>query len=147
MFGKRILTTAALVGLAAAPGLAQTAPPTSPSRPAMTTPSMTSPAEQSSRPGTTVPASPAATAASPQAARPATGSPASTATASKAANLNSATAQQLEALPEIGAARSKVILDERAKGKFKDWADFEKRMAGTSVNAGVMAKIKDHVTF
>ena len=36
-----------------------------------------------------------------------------------------------------------VILDERAKGKFKDWADFEKRMAGTSVNAGVMAKIKD----
>ena len=31
--------------------------------------------------------------------------------------------------------------------KFKDWADFEKRMVGTSVNAGVMAKIKDHVTF
>jgi hypothetical protein len=40
-----------------------------------------------------------------------------------------------------------VILDERSKGRFKDWADFDKRMTGTSVNAGVKAKIKDMVTF
>jgi DNA uptake protein ComE-like DNA-binding protein len=50
-------------------------------------------------------------------------------------------------LPEVGAARSKAIVTERAKGAFKNWADFDKRMTGTSVNAGVKSKIKDLVTF
>jgi DNA uptake protein ComE-like DNA-binding protein len=62
-------------------------------------------------------------------------------------NLNTATAQQLDALPEIGSARTKAIVAERQKGKFKDWGDFETRMAHTSINKGVQAKIKDHVTF
>ncbi len=62
-------------------------------------------------------------------------------------NVNTATAQQLDALPNIGAARTKAIIAERDKGKFKDWSDFQTRMAHTSINKGVQAKIKDHVTF
>ncbi|HVZ09170.1 ComEA family DNA-binding protein [Rhodopila sp.] len=62
-------------------------------------------------------------------------------------DLNTATAEQLDALPQIGAARAKAILTERAKGPFKDWNDFDTRMAHSSVNAGVKAKIKDKVTF
>ena len=45
-------------------------------------------------------------------------------------NLNTASASEIDALPDIGKARTKVILDERAKGWFKDWADFDKRMIG-----------------
>jgi DNA uptake protein ComE-like DNA-binding protein len=62
-------------------------------------------------------------------------------------NLNTATAAELDSLPEIGAARAKVIVSERAKGNFKDWSDFDSRMAHTSVNKGVRSKIKDHVMF
>ena len=62
-------------------------------------------------------------------------------------NLNTASASELDALPTIGKARTKVIMDERAKTPFKDWADFDKRTQHTSVNAGVKAKIKDSVTF
>lgn len=62
-------------------------------------------------------------------------------------NLNTATARELDALPSIGKARIKVIMDERAKSPFKDWADFDTRMKHTSVNAGVKAKIKDNVAF
>jgi competence protein ComEA len=62
-------------------------------------------------------------------------------------NLNTATAAELDSLPQIGAARTKLIMSERAKGNFKDWADFDSRMSKTSVNKGVRAKIKDHVTF
>ena len=73
--------------------------------------------------------------------------PHSAAPMTKQTNLNTATAAQLDALPDVGKARAKVILDERAKGKFKDWADFDKRTTGTSVNAAVKGKIKDLVTF
>jgi len=86
----------------------------------------------------------------PQPTRPTVAAPAPTAQASpivKKVNLNTATATELDALPEVGQARGKVILTERAKGPFKDWADFDKRMTGTSVNAGVKAKIKNLVTF
>ncbi len=62
-------------------------------------------------------------------------------------NLNTATPQQLDVLPDVGASRSKAIVAERGKGKFKDWGDFATRMAHTSVNKGVQSKIKDHVTF
>lgn len=62
-------------------------------------------------------------------------------------NLNTASARDLDALPSIGKARIKVIMDERAKSPFKDWADFDTRMKHTSVNAGVKAKIKDSVAF
>lgn len=100
---------------------------------------------------------PSATPAAPSAGIPATGTSSrptksavatsSTVPAGTKVNLNTATAAQLDSLPEIGAARTKVIVSERAKGNFKDWSDFETRMAHTSVNKGVLAKIKDHVVF
>jgi competence protein ComEA len=62
-------------------------------------------------------------------------------------NLNTASAAELDALPSVGKARAKAIMDERAKSPFKDWADFDKRMQHSSVNRGVKAKIKDSVTF
>ncbi|HEY0420662.1 MAG TPA: helix-hairpin-helix domain-containing protein [Acetobacteraceae bacterium] len=62
-------------------------------------------------------------------------------------NLNTATAAQLGTLPGVGPARSKAILAERAKGNFKDWADFDKRVTSARMNAGTKAKIKDRVTF
>ena len=62
-------------------------------------------------------------------------------------NVNTASEQQLDALPQVGKARAKVIMSERAKTPFKDWNDFDTRTAHTSVNKGVKAKIKDMVTF
>ena len=85
-------------------------------------------------PPVTAPAKPAIPAAAPAAAAAKT-------------NLNTATAADLDKLPQVGSARSKVIMTERAKAPFKDWADFDKRMTGTSVNAGVKSAIKDLVTF
>lgn len=98
---------------------------------------------------TAQPAAPAATTPPPAAARPATPAPAARTSlpAGTKVNLNTASAEQLDSLPQIGKARAKVIMDERAKAPFKDWADFEKRMQHTSVNAGVKAKIKDLVSF
>jgi competence protein ComEA len=118
MLGKRFLAFTALIGLAATPVLAQSTAPFSPSHPAVTAPAM-----------------------------PVASSPTMTMPVTKRTNLNTATAAELDVLPEVGSARSKVILDERGKAKFKDWADFDRRMAGTSVNAGVKAKIKDLVVF
>lgn len=122
MFVRSLLATAALIGLLASPVLAQTTAPARTGGPAAPAPAAPT-------------AGSAATAAAPAA-------PAATKT-----NLNTATASQLDSLPGVGTARGKAILDERAKGKFKDWADFDKRMAGTSVNAGVKAKIAPLVTF
>jgi DNA uptake protein ComE-like DNA-binding protein len=118
MVAKQLLSALAIIGLMSAPVLAQ---------PTTTTPV---------RPPVATPATPAPSVQTP-AAVPAV----------KKTNLNTANAADLDALPDVGKARSKVILDERAKGNFKDWADFDKRMTGTSVNAGVKAKIKDLVTF
>lgn len=58
-------------------------------------------------------------------------------------NLNTATPEQLDTLPEIGKARSKAIIEAR-KTKFKDWNDFETRKV---VPADAMKAIKDRVTF
>ena len=118
MFGKRFLAVAALIGLTATPVFAQSTAPASPSRPAVTAPA-----------AKTTPA------------------PAVTSAKTQQTNLNTATAAELDALPDVGQARTKAILAERGKGKFKDWADFDTRMTGTSINAGVKAKIKNLVTF
>jgi DNA uptake protein ComE-like DNA-binding protein len=118
MFTKQFLSALAIIGLMSAPALAQTMT-TAPVKPPVAAPVTSAPPVKT------------------PAAVPAT----------KKTNLNTATAKELDALPEVGKARSKVILDERAKSQFKDWADFDKRMTGTSVNAGVKAKIKDLVTF
>ena len=131
MYVKRFLTIFAAIGLTVSPVLSQTPSPASPTRPTLTAPPPTSLAP--------VP--------SAQTARPATATPPGTTPAAKTTNLNTASASEIDALPDLGKARTKVILDERSKGRFKDWADFDKRMTGTSVNAGVKAKIKDMVTF
>jgi competence protein ComEA len=104
------------------------------------------PATQSAAPGIApgVSSKPMTATATPS--QPAT-STARSAASGNAVNLNTATAQQLDALPDVGSARTKAIMTEREKGKFKDWNDFESRMAHSSVNKGVQAKIKDHVTF
>jgi competence protein ComEA len=59
-------------------------------------------------------------------------------------NLNTATAEQLDALPQIGPARAKAIVEGRAKGKYKDWADFVARKV---VPTNAEAAIKDLVSF
>ncbi len=42
-------------------------------------------------------------------------------------NLNTATATELDTLPQIGPARAKAIVEARVKGKFKNWDDFVAR--------------------
>ena len=59
-------------------------------------------------------------------------------------NLNTANAQQLDALPQIGPARAKAIIDARAKGPFKNWDDF---VARNVVPSNAERAIKDLVTF
>ena len=44
--------------------------------------------------------------------------------------VNKADAAALDSVKGIGPAMSKAIIEERSKGEFKDWADFEKRMKG-----------------
>jgi DNA uptake protein ComE-like DNA-binding protein len=59
-------------------------------------------------------------------------------------NLNTATATELDTLPQIGPARAKAIVEARAKGKFKDWDDFVARKV---VPSNAVAAIKDLVSF
>ena len=80
-------------------------------------------------------ATPAAKAATPAAAP---------ATKAQLINLNTATVEQLDGLPQIGAARAKAIVDARAKGKFKNWDDF---VARNVVPGNAEAAIKDKITF
>ncbi len=86
-------------------------------------------------------------AATPAAATPAPASaakPAAPAAATKIVNLNTATAAELDALPQIGAARSKAIIDARAKAKFKNWDDFVARKV---LPSNAEAAIKSLVSF
>jgi len=62
----------------------------------------------------------------------------------KKVNLNTATAADLDNLPQIGEARSKAIIEARAKGKFKNWDDFVARKV---VPSNAEAAIKDLVSF
>jgi competence protein ComEA len=45
-------------------------------------------------------------------------------------DVNKADAAALDSVKGVGPSMSKAILDERAKGEFKDWADFQKRVKG-----------------
>jgi competence protein ComEA len=76
-------------------------------------------------------------------AKPAT-TGAATAPQAVKTNLNTATASELDKLPQIGPARSKAIVEARTKAKFKDWNDFVARKV---VPAEAAAAIKDVVTF
>ena len=113
----RFISAAAILALTAGAAFAQT-PAVTPAKPA--TPAVT----------TAAPAAPSVTA--PVAAAPAKPSTPAVATAPSAApvkkvDLNTATADELDKLPQIGPARSKLIVEARAKSKFKDWADFDGR--------------------
>ena len=45
-------------------------------------------------------------------------------------DVNKGDAAALDSIKGVGPAMSKAILDERSKGEFKDWADFQKRVKG-----------------
>ncbi|MEI5665398.1 DUF655 domain-containing protein [Bosea sp. CCNWLW174] len=112
----------AALALAAGPALAQTATqPTTPAKPAAPV---------------TTPATPAAPAAKPAAP--------TTQAQTKKVNINTASAAELEQLKGIGEARSKKIIEERGKAKFKNFDDLVKRSV---LPSNVEAEIKDHVTF
>jgi DNA uptake protein ComE-like DNA-binding protein len=59
-------------------------------------------------------------------------------------NLNTANAEELDKLPQIGPARAKAIIEARAKGRFRNWDDFTARNV---VPANAERAIKDLVTF
>src|SRR5262249_45438978 len=110
--------TSAMLALLSVPAFAQGTQPAQPAKPA---PAVTAPA----------PAKSATTGAAtaPQVAK---------------TNLNTATAAELDKLPQIGPARSKAIIEARAKAKFKNWDDF---MARKVVPADAAAAIMDVVSF
>ena len=118
MFTRRVLVTSAMLALLSIPAFAQGTQPAQPAKPA---PAVTTPA----------PAKPATTGAAmtPQVAK---------------TNLNTATAAELDKLPQIGPVRSKAIIEARAKAKFKNWDDFMTRKV---VPADAAAAIKDVVSF
>lgn len=90
-----------------------------------------------------MPAKPTAPAVvAPKAAAPA---PAKAATpAVQKTNLNAAGAEDLDKLPQIGPARSKAIIEARAKAKFKNWDDF---VARNVIPKNAEEAIKDLVSF
>ena len=45
-------------------------------------------------------------------------------------DVNKADAAALDGVKGVGPSMSKAILEERSKGEFKDWADFQKRVKG-----------------
>ena len=45
-------------------------------------------------------------------------------------DVNKADAAALDGVNGIGPAKSKAILEERKKGEFKDWSDFQQRVKG-----------------
>ncbi len=123
---KKLITSLALIVATSSVGFAQLAAPVVPAAP---------------KAPITMPAAPVVQAA------PAVKAPvATTATPAKTApvNLNTATSEQLDALPQVGPARAKAIVEARTKTKFKDWTDFEARNV---IPKNAEAAIKDKVVF
>jgi competence protein ComEA len=125
MFTRRVLVTSVALALLSASAFAQgnqpaMQPSTQPMQPAKPAPAVTAPA---AKPTTT------GVATAPVVAK---------------TNLNTATAADLDKLPKIGPARSKAIIEARAKDKFKNWDDFVARKV---VPSDAAAAIKDVVTF
>jgi competence protein ComEA len=116
MIGKSLLALAAVLALASMPALAETNQPKKDAAPAAKSPAPApAPAATKSEPAVT-----------------------------QKVNLNTATAAELDALPQIGPARAKAIVEGRAKGKYKDWNDFVARKA---IPTNAEAAIKDKVSF
>ena len=116
---RRVLVTSVALALLSAPAFAQGARQEGTKQAQSMTPAVTAPA----KPATT------GAATAPMAAK---------------TNLNTATAGELDKLPKIGPARSKAIIEARAKEKFKNWDDFAARKV---VPADAVAAIKDIVSF
>ena len=115
MSARRLLSVAALIAVLSTQAFAQSVQPSRPATPAAPTTST---------------------------AKPAT--PSATTPVTKKINLNAASATELDDLPQIGPARSKAIVDARAKTKFKNWDDFVARKV---VPSNAEAAIKDLVSF
>ena len=131
MFAKRLITAAALIALTAGASFAQTTAPATGVKPVVP-PVVVAPVKPVVPPVVVAPVKPVATPAvapAPVVAK---------------TNLNTASAADLDKLPQIGPARSKAIIDARATKKFKDWADFTARSV---VPANAEAAIKDLVSF
>ena len=133
MFARKLITAAALIAFTAGSAFAQAAAPAAPKPPAAPVPAVVAPP----KPAAAAPAAPAPVAA------PAKPAVAPAAVAAKT-NLNTASADDLDKLPQIGPARSKAIIEARTKAKFKDWADFTGRNV---VPSNAEAAIKDLVSF
>lgn len=52
-------------------------------------------------------------------------------------DVNKADQAALDSVKGIGPATSKAIIDERAKGPYKDWTDFESRVKGIGPKSAV----------
>ena len=52
-------------------------------------------------------------------------------------DVNKADQAALDSVKGIGPATSKAIIDERAKGPYKDWSDFETRVKGIGPKSAV----------
>jgi DNA uptake protein ComE-like DNA-binding protein len=128
MIAKRLAAAALALSLASSAAFAQTAQPATPAKPAVPAPAVVAP--KAPAPAVTAPAP----AAAPKAATP----------AAKKTNLNTANADELDKLPQIGPARAKSIVEARAKGKFKNWDDFTARNV---VPKNAEEAIKDLVSF
>lgn len=125
---KKILTVVSSLLIAGA-AFAQTAtPPVAPTVPVAPKPAVTAPV---------VPAAPAV-------AKPAAAPAAAVTPVGAKVNLNTAMEKDLDSLPQIGAARSKAIIEARAKGKFKNWDDF---VARNVIPKNAEDAIKDKVRF
>lgn len=112
-----------LIGTGAALAQATTTQPNTQTRPAT---GQTAPAPAPAAPRATTPAPAAPAAQAPRPAAPAAAAPA--ATQAQLINLNTASADELDKLPQIGPARAKDIVDARTKnGRFKNWDDFVAR--------------------
>lgn len=109
-----------------------------------TAPAPTAPKAPATAPAPTAPKAPAAPAAAAPAPKAAPAAAPVTAPKAQLVNLNTATAEQLDGLPQIGAARAKAIIEARAKGKFKNWDDF---VARNVIPSNAEAAIKDKVSF
>ena len=149
MIARKLIAATLFVALASGGAFAQaTQPATSnPLKPAPTAPAgkAAAPAKSATKAAEPAkPAAPAAKAASPAKPVAAPAAKPAAAMTGKKIDLNTAGADELDKLPQIGPARAKAIMEARAKGKFKNWDDFVKR---NIVPANAEAAIKDLVKF
>ena len=156
MIARKLIAATLFVALAGGAAFAQaTQPATSnplkpapaakaaePAKPAAKAAEPAKPAAKAAEPAK--PAAPAAKAAAPAKPAAAPAAKPAAATTGKKVDLNTATADDLDKLPQIGPARAKAIIEARAKGKFKNWDDFVKRNV---VPANAESAIKDLVKF